>query len=302
MVHWSNSTCEVHVFDAASGHRLQALAFNAKQVQIPWSSSLPLLSVSSQKAHPWIYGVGPATNGGSEGGLALGFCRIRVMCPSERSVVSTPAALAGDRNWRCSWTTCGRLAVADNRGRGSQASHPVCVCVMDGHSLKQIFTIKDWPNASSWASRGRAVYAHFPGRGICAKFHMQDNTWRAVTWITDTRLAWLQACYKGPFSPCGSMLVLSILEPNQLDLTHFDLKARCCHSIAECSCYAGSDDIRVAWIPHPVGWSPAYMIVDQPAVQGSMPPNQQVVLPFMKLVDAKAHRVLASWLTEVLKE
>ena len=91
----------------------------------------------------------------------------------------------------------------------------------------------------------------------------------------------------------STMLVLPAVEPNQPYLMHYELRSCCRHSIADCSFYAGIDNIRVAWVPHPVGWAPTYMFVDQPGDQDFTP---------LKLVDAKGHVVLGSWPAEVLKE
>ncbi len=306
---------EVHIYDTASGRRIQSMLVQGHYLQMAWSKSLDKLAVCCKmetvEGNPSLL-----EDEEEEDTFAT---TIRIMDPALQTESLLPADLARESGsgWeRCAWTPCGRLLIAqfklaltleEQTVQFLDTDGPSGVWIVDPCTLKPIFSTFEslWHVTWGWLGpsnrREEVIEAYFPGLASHVTFSHVHGTWQAVEKECDAD----KAC-TGYLTPNGrSLLYFGYLAEDCGTLYQHEFGSGEVFAVASklisgaatvrgmlepffnWDVTAGFGDLENAWIPLPSSWSGLFAFI---GVHSSSPSSDSLML-----VDAKEHSLLGSW-------
>lgn len=212
----AHPVAEVHVYDTASGDRLQCFTMKALHVSLHWAPGSDLLAV-----HSWQ---GCGDNGNRPGGVALHnnssstgvgpiAAELRILRPPGMAVTMVGCTMAEYPHARWTkqlhWSPHGHLLVAS--WNSNDLTNQEGCSILDPNTLQHVATFAHdfesvcWASGLTSSSRSPRLAAYFPGIGVHhLAFGLDGNGSWEYNACEASELPW--PCRNG-LSPNGSTLV-----------------------------------------------------------------------------------------------
>ena len=178
---------KVHIYDTASGRRIQSTLVQGCCMQMAWSKSLDKLAICCDLDSSLLEE--EEEEGGGQ--VANAIC---IMDPALQTEALLPARLANEfgSGWeQCAWTPCGRLLIAqfnitsEEQTAQITSDRPSGVWIVDPCTLSPIFSVFESLWQISWGRLGpsnrreEVIAAYFPELASHVTFTHVHGTWQA---------------------------------------------------------------------------------------------------------------------------
>ena len=297
---------EVHIYNTASGERMQCVQLRGACYSMSWSSSLHKLAMCCQLER--LHGDGSGDQAASQQDAYL-TATIRILDPALQTASLLPQDMSNpdwDMLWAdCKWTPCGTLLVASYESSSPSSG----IYVVDPHAVKLLYRAVQATSSLSWGSLAlpgkpaATLVAYMPDVKMRVAFEYAYGEWQ----IESKGMSFVDSSSAGCITPDSSTLVVGkVTGTAGPTLGHCDFWS--CnyeqHVIAE-NLHPGKgllhfrkegllpwrgispDNLNSLWTPLPKRWPGVYAFIQ--AHTSAQP------LASLALVDVKAHRIFASW-------